>query len=242
MSKKSKTTLAVIISLLIVAAAIIAYLKLVPKKAGTKESVSTDNAVQTTADEQKEHPYIDEVNYQGPIEYMELYDYPFSKSEIHIMNKDLVTGTKECSEYAKKFVEDLFTNDYRELLSDPGKIKNTIEEYSDPDGIFFLDVITEAQDAETVDAYAESLSDMYVRDSLSTEAEFVTNASMVYQDAYLFCRGVIKLRSHGDIENAGKVRCIPAEVLIKQDPDGFTAVGIVPVEGYAEFEESANAE
>lgn len=229
-----------IIFICIAAATTFIYMKFLrPEKKTDTATEQTVSSEEVSKVDEANHPYIDEVNYQGPIEYMELYDYPFSKSDLHIKNKDLVTGTKEASDYAAEFVKEFLTNDYRELSGNPQKIGETIEKYSDPDGVFFTDVFLE-NDAETVAELAEAMTDMYINDTLSTEAEFITNQSMVYQDLYLFCRGMIKIRYHGSSADAGKVRCIPAEVLMKQDTDGFTAVGIVPIEGYEEFEEEIN--
>ncbi|MBQ6128667.1 MAG: hypothetical protein IJI51_03310, partial [Lachnospiraceae bacterium] len=111
-----------------------------------------------------------------------------------------------------------------------------IKEYTDENGVFYPEAGPAGGD-DFVDAleYAENLTDYYVTNSISTEASFITNASMVFEDGYVYCRGVLELKSFGG--DANTITCLPMEIMMKQAGElDFEIVGIMPVEGYAEFE------
>ena len=171
---------------------------------------------------------------------MELYDYPFGKTENYKMNKDLPLGTDTAAERAKEFLEKYMTISYKDIAKDTNLVLDNATTLADQDGLLNIMVDGYRFDDDAKEA-VEKINDRYINSKLSTEATFITDPSLVYEDVYIRCRGVIELQEY--IEGAeGRLRCIPVEVSMKQDEDGFVITGVDLIEGYPEFEGGEYAE
>ncbi len=184
------------------------------------------------------YPYVRDTNYKNPFKYMDVYAYPFQKSEEHYKkNKDMVKGTDTLSEFAKEVIENIYNVNYSDITSSREDYEKKFNAYLNNDGGFFLmagpaadeNIFTTAEAVEAIETY-------YVENSASSTATFETNDSLVYEDGYLFCRGVLELETFA--EGGSTKKAIPVDAIFYQDmsTSSFIFCGIVNIEGYEEFE------
>lgn len=207
---------------------------------GTKLSGNTVSQIDLS-----KYPYIKDVNYTGPVEFMDVYCYPFQKSSMYKRNKEFdpdTTRTDVVAEVARNFVKSLYSVDYRALVSDKDKYENTVKQFVDKDALFFADAGPITSDEDGMDEYLEKVASLYVENETVTEADFVTDAALVYEDGYFFCRGVIKYDTVKSDKSSDNISCYPVEILLKQNyaTDSFDVAGIVGIEGYDSFEVAKN--
>ena len=220
----------IILSVLVAAGAITIIFK---QNQNKKEQSQEELVYEAPQEDISKHPYVKDVRYTGPVKYMELFDYSFQKSDRYRRNKDFDTesvDTEKAADTAKKFIEELYTVDYRNLAESTGSYKELISKYIDPEtGGFFSDTEPIISSEDTLDAFIEDLATYYVENSISSKATFITDPELVYEDIYFFCRGVIEYEKYGG--ESTETQCIPVEIAMIQQYNTETPyiIGIFPV-------------
>ncbi len=235
-----KRIIAVIIGVLLGAAIVgglIYYF--VTRDKGGKENETTENPAYSIEDvDLSKYPYVRDTDYKNPFKYMDVYAYPFQKTEEYYKkNKDMVKGTDTLSEFAKEVIESIYNTNYTEITSSREKYEEKFINKLNNDGGFFLmagpgadeNIFTASEAIEAIETY-------YIENSASTTATFETNASLVYEDGYLYCRGVLELETF--VNGSSKKTAIPVDAMFYQDmsTDSFVYCGLVYIEGYEEFD------
>ncbi len=235
-----KKKIAIIIGVLLVAAAIgggiYCYLT---KDKGSLGDTGTDALPQSIEDvDLSKYPYVRDTDYKNPFKYMDVYSYPFQKSEDYYKkNKDMVKGTDTLSEFAKQTIESIYNTNYTDIASSREKYEEKFKKLLNNEGGFFLMAGPGAdENIFTANEAIEAIETYYIENSASTTATFETNASLVYEDGYLYCRGVLELETFTDGESTKKA--IPVDAIFYQDMStaSFIYCGMVNIEGYEEFE------
>ncbi len=184
------------------------------------------------------YPYARETRYKNPIKYMDVYSYPFQKSEMYVMNKEMQKGTDTLADFAKEIIENIYNTDYQKIISSKDEYEENFKKYLNSDGAFFL-LKGPGADEEIMfaDEALEAIETYYIENSASSEATFVTNDSLSYEDGYLFCRGVLELETFTKDSAENIKMAIPVEAVFYQDMDNglFKYCGLIGIEGYDDF-------
>ena len=243
--KVRKNLIKWIIGLIIIIAVVIGVFAYIArtydwKKNGADESTDYEGQSVTEDIDLEKYPYVRETNYKNPFKYMDVYAYPFQKSdsgEGYVMNKNLENGTDTIAKFAKEIIEKIYNTDYKQISSSKDDYEKGFIDYIDMDGIFFLEAGPGSDTGIEYPADAiEAIESYYVENMLSTEATFLTDESLVYEDGYFFCRGVLEIETFGDKNNKEKI-AIPVDVILKHNMETglFDYCGMVGIEGYDKF-------
>lgn len=137
--------------------------------------------------------YIGETVYIGGIGYPEVYDVPFKRTEMYISNKDLWKDHPEImakvSDTAQTYVDYILSMDYKDILDGKTGYVQHLTGLLDEE-MFYEDPVEEG--GKTAEQYAESIAEYMIDNHISIEGKFLTDTSLIYEDGYLFVRGVVE--------------------------------------------------
>ncbi len=214
-TKNILTIIVVVVTVLIVGGlvtyvAIYNHNKALSAQSGDGNSADTNNPDINTA-------YYNEVHYVGGIGYKDVYEFSFDEgykqdfmrgtSETYISNKDLwntlgETEINKIVDITKGFAKDAFNISYRSLQSDPETYKNALLPYIH-ERCLFTTVDSNGEEFEMTGSFLlDEVTNYLVDNYVTCEAEFKTDASLVYKaDGYYVVRGVLELSMYGDAKD-----------------------------------------
>lgn len=229
MKKQSKVPIWIIIPSITAILAVGAVLLVLVVSGTFKKKVVEEPVIEETVtvipDREPETPnYINETVYNGNLkQYMDLYEYPFKKSDSYIQNKDFYKDHSELfAEFegdATQFMEALFNVDYRNIANNKTVFVTNVLKNADYMAYHTTGVDTEDEVTTNLYYYIGDIADYFIKNRVEMEAKFYTDDSLVYKDYYIFVRGelVFTIYSSDDTElkyPIGEECSIPMEVAI----------------------------
>lgn len=223
MQNKKKRILAagIVAVVVVVGAGIVIYHSTSPAQTEAEKAAEEENTrIRKNKEKVQKAKYVNETDYDGGDVPYQLYDYPFDLTENgYRSNKDLSDSMDQDEmqkylDYATDYCSTVFGGDYVSVIKDTEAYQDSVAEFYGGSGIVTgnADEETEALD------FINALTEMYVDNKLTIEAEYKTDHSLLYQENYnYYIRGVLILTISSTDGMEGEV-CEPL-----QDMFGITA-------------------
>lgn len=155
------------------------------------------NRIETVTD--KDNPdlateYVNETKYIGGIGYPEVYKIPFKKTDNYIKNKEYVekfpTQAAGAVANSKAYMAAVFSMDYREIQQDTQSYIDGLKKYLH-DNLYYEDYADNG--VFVSEEYANATAEYLSEHEIACDVKFLTDESLVYEDGYVYVRGVLEL-------------------------------------------------
>ncbi len=182
--------------------------------------------------------YFDDVIYTGPVKYPELYDYAFQKTDFYIKNKETVVDKDKVCQIAEDFIKSLYGGGYRSVADNAQEYADNLEYFFDSDAMIFSDIDPVITENTMAGDFVQQAADLIVENRINAEMKLVTNASLVYEDAYVWVRGMVEKTVFNSDNESDKSdpELIMVDIALKpvQDEHYYQICGILKVDTESE--------
>mgnify|MGYP006988842817 CR=1 FL=1 len=180
------------------------------------EAMSESEIIRERVDDYSDATYIGECDYDGADVSKACFNVEFISEEQasaegfeSLTNKEFlesygITSAENMENYATSYLENIFGNNYRDVMADTNSFIKTYTGNISATSVFYGDNIEETDEDTNLTDIANILASMYVDNSITTDFEFKTDKSLVWERMWaVFIRGDMTVTFHSAEHEAG---------------------------------------
>ena len=208
----------------IVVVAIPVILFIIGRPAGLFSPFSVDNdSVSKDSVDTIGPGYAVETRYIGGIGYPQVYEEPFKQTSFYVTNKELWERIPDVipgiTDTATGFMNTLMNSGYRAVAEDKNGYISSLLPYLS-ENYPYNEVESEGY-SETAAEFVGNYADWMVENNVSMEANFITDTSLVYEDALMYVRGIVEYTVFSSDDErfpvTGQKQAMMMEVVLMRD-------------------------
>lgn len=189
-----------------------------------KNKDKTDNSLIVGNDSDTVGPgYAVETKYIGGIGYSQVYEVPFQQTSFYTTNKVLWERIPDVmptiADTATNFMDTLLNSGYRSIAEDKEGYINSLMPYLS-ERYPYNEIESEAY-SETPEEFIGNYADYLIENEITMEAKFLTDTSLIYEDAFIYVRGIVEYTVFSSKDDAfpvtGQKQAMMTEVVLMRD-------------------------